>query len=334
MKKLLRAWISAAALGSAFVSQGAAAQAPPEAPAPGADEATRSSARELGEQGNALFASGDYAGAIEKFERANALVPVPTLGVRIARCLEKLGRLVEASERYLAVQRAGLPPQALPVHERALEEARVEREALLPRIPALVVTVAPADAQALVDGVPVQPELLGEKRMVDPGRRVVEARRGDASRRVEVDVAEGAVVPVHIGLDGSVAPPAGASTERERGSSAWPFVGYGLLGVGAASTIVGVATGLAAMGQRSDLEASCGEALACPPSLHADADSYNSLRTVSAVTFFAGLGLAAAGVTIVLVDPGGSPSAEASSPERARAALRIGPGSLGLQGAF
>lgn len=277
---------------------------------PGVDEATRSSARELGEQGNALFAAGDYAGAIEKYERANALVPVPTLGVRIARSLVALGRLVEGSERYLAVQRAGLPPNPLPVHERALEEAKAERDALLARIPALVITVSPAGAEVTVDGAAVPPQLLGEKRMVDPGHRVVVGKLGDATRTVEVDVAEGAVVPVHVGIDGATAPLPGArpaaAADEAGGSSVWPIVGWTALGVGGAVTIVGVATGLVAMGQKSDLETSCGAALACPPAFHDDADAYNGLRTISAVTLFVGLGVAAAGATILIVDPGGS----------------------------
>lgn len=308
--------------------------APPPAPptattdATGVDEATRSSARELGEQGNALFAAGDFAGALDKYERANALVPVPTLGVRIARCLVALGRLVEASERYLAVQRAGLPPNPLPVHERALEEARVEREALLPRIPSVVVTATPPGAELRIDGVPLPPALVGEKRVVDPGRHVVEAFAAGAAHRVEVDVAEGATVPVHLVVDGAPVPPADAPGDpvpgEADGTSPWPIVGWTAVGVGGAATIVGVVTGLAAMGQRGDLEDRCGTELACPPEAHDDAGSYNDLRTVSAITFFAGLGVAAAGTAILLVDPGGDGKTE----------IVAGPGRLGLRGRF
>jgi hypothetical protein len=317
----------ALALGLALLGASSAhAQTTPPAEPPAVDEATRSSARELGEQGNALFAAGDYAGALEKYERANALVPVPTLGVRIARSLVALGRLVEGSERYLAVQRAGLPPNPLPVHERALDEAKTEREALLPRIPALVVTVTPSGAEVSVDGAAIPAALLGEKRMVDPGRRVVTARMGDATRSVEVDVDEGSIVPVHVSLDGAPAPkpastpPAGETSE----DSTWPVIGWVTLGVGGAATVVGVATGLVAMGQRSDLETSCGEELRCGPSFHDDADSYNGMRTVSAITFFAGLGLAAAGATILIVDPGGENET----------AVSAGPGRIGVTGKF
>lgn len=328
---------AAAAIALALAPCAARAQVPADPPppagaapeAPAVDEATRSSARELGEQGNALFAAGDFAAALEKYERANTLVPVPTLGVRIARCLVALGRLVEASERYLAVQRAGLPPSPLPVHQRALEEAKIERDALLPRIPALVVTVSPAGAEVTVDGAAVPAALLGEKRMVDPGRRVVVAKLGEATRSIEVDVAEGALIPVHVGLDGAPRPPgprpAGPDDPAaSEGGSPWPIVGWSAVGVGGALAVVGVVTGLVAMGQRSDLEASCGADLACAPAFHDDASAYNGLRTASAVTFFAGLGVAAAGVTILLVDPG----------DRSDTALRVGPGRVGVAGRF
>lgn len=336
-----RGWGVALAVLAALVADGAhaSAQAPPAPPpAEGApiDEATRGSARELGEQGNALFAAGDFAGALDKFERANALVPVPTLGVRIARSLVALGRLVEASERYLAVQRAGLPPSPLPVHERALEEARAEREALLPRIPSLVVTVDPPDAAVRIDGAPLPPALVGEKRVVDPGRHVVEAQVGGATRRVEVEVAEGATLPVHLSVDGAaVTPggggpaPGGAATDEGAGSP-WPIVGWSAVGVGGASTVVGIVTGLVAMGQRGDLEARCGEALACPPDAHDDASSYNTLRTTSAITFFAGLGIAAAGATILVIDPGGGDA----SAQGAAARIVAGPGRVGVAGRF
>ena len=58
------------------------------------DDATKNSARRLGEEAGDLYDKGDYAGALDKYRRAFALVEVPTLGVRIARCLAKLGKLV------------------------------------------------------------------------------------------------------------------------------------------------------------------------------------------------------------------------------------------------
>jgi hypothetical protein len=335
MRRLVAACLAVSLSGPATAwaqARGGPPAAPPAAAeAPAIDEATRGSARELGEQGNALFAAGDFAGALDKYERANALVPVPTLGVRIARCLVALGRLVEASERYLAVQRAGLPPDPLPVHQRALDEARAERDALLPRIPSIVVTVSPVGAEVLVDGAALPPALIGEKRVVDPGAHVVEARAGAATKRVEVAVAEGATVPVHVAIEGAPAAPRAAlarppttAEHADDGASPWPIVGWSAVGVGGAAAIVGVVTGISAMSQRGDLEERCGEELACPPEAHDDAGAYNDLRTVSGVTFFAGLGLAAAGVAIVLVDPGGAGDAE----------VVAGPGHVGVRGRF
>jgi hypothetical protein len=84
------------------------------------DPSTRAAARKLGEDAGKLFESGDYAGALEKYNLADQLVPAPTLGVRAARCLVKLGRIVEASERYLDVTRIKLEKSALGVQRKAL----------------------------------------------------------------------------------------------------------------------------------------------------------------------------------------------------------------------
>ena len=174
------------------------------------------------------------------------------------------------------------------------------------------------------------------KRVVDPGRHVIEAHAGAATKRVEVEVAEGATLPVHLTVDGAATGPGGdgpapsGSAADESASSPWPVVGWTAVGVGGASTVVGLVTGLVAMGQRGDLEARCGEALACPPDAHDDASSYNAMRTTSAITFFAGLGIAAAGATILVLDPGGG---ETSS-QGAAARIVAGPGRVGVVGRF
>jgi hypothetical protein len=99
----------------------------------------RATARKLGGEAVKLYDAGDYAGALEKFNTADSLVPAPTLGLYAARCLVKLGRTVEASERYLEVTRMELDRAALPVMRKAQADAVTEREKLLPSIPTLEV---------------------------------------------------------------------------------------------------------------------------------------------------------------------------------------------------
>src|SRR5580700_919246 len=95
------------------------------------DEPTRAAARAAAEDALARFDRGDYTGALDLFNRADALVHAPTLGLMAARCLEKLGRLVEASERYLAVTKVQLDPGAPASQAKAQVTAEQERAALL-----------------------------------------------------------------------------------------------------------------------------------------------------------------------------------------------------------
>ena len=60
---------------------------------------------QLGYEGVAAYQKGDYVSARDKLERAYRVVRAPSLGLWSARALEKSGKLVEASERYLEVTR-------------------------------------------------------------------------------------------------------------------------------------------------------------------------------------------------------------------------------------
>src|SRR5262245_45075283 len=74
-----------------------------QAAAQAADESALAAARALGRDGVTLYQSGQYAQALDKLERAYAVARVPSLGLWAGRALEKLGRLVEASQRYREV---------------------------------------------------------------------------------------------------------------------------------------------------------------------------------------------------------------------------------------
>lgn len=306
------------------------------------DPATRSSARQLGEEGNQLFNRGDYAGALDKYQRAAALVNVPTLGVRIARCLEKLGRLVEASERYLAVTRMPLPAEARELHEEAKQQAATERAALLKRIPSVVVTPkGPGDVQVTIDGKPLEKPLYGAKRAIDPGSHRIEARRGDEVQTKDVTIAEGETSKVDFefgpepqAAPGEPVPSSGAtpaatpSDQPGESGSTQRTLGYVSLGVGALGLAVGAGAGLIALGEKSDLESSCGSDLQCPPASHDDANGYNRLRTISTVGFVVGGIGAAAGITLLLTAPSSGPATGGE------VAIRVSGNRLDLLGRF
>lgn len=300
--------VAAAVALVAVVLSASPSSAQPAAPPSAADE-TRSRARALGEEGNDLFDKGDYAGALDRYERAAKLVSVPTLGLKSARCLEKLHRLIEASERYLAVTRMTLPEGALDVHKEALIAADKERTELLPRIPSVVVKIRGEEAgEVSLDGKPYPAELVGVKGLVDPGKHRFEARRGRKRVAREVDVAEGAVAEVELDFANAELLPEKPRVvpSSPRWLNAVHGVGLAALGLGVAGLAVGAGAAGAAASSRSDLQGPCGEDLQCPPSSWDDADSYNTLRVVSTAGWIAGGVLAATGIVLVVLPTGTS----------------------------
>jgi predicted deacylase len=101
------------------------------------DDATRGAARTLGYDGVKAYQSGDYPVANEKLDKAYRVLKVPSLGLWSARALVKVGRLVEASERYAEVSRLPTSGGDETVQKQAQVDARAELEALAPRVPSL-----------------------------------------------------------------------------------------------------------------------------------------------------------------------------------------------------
>ena len=157
--------------------------ASPSASAQPVDAATKSAARSVAEDALKLYDKGDYAGAYEKANRANDLVHAPTMALLTGRCLEKLGRWVEASEKYLEAANGTLEPNASAAQKSAQTEATKARSALLPRIPAVEFALDPPapDAQVTLDGKSVPAAMVGIKRPIDPGKHNVAVARGGES---------------------------------------------------------------------------------------------------------------------------------------------------------
>ena len=168
------------------------------AQAPGAvDDATRNAARELAHRGTDAFERGDYAAAQDLFRRSYALVPAPTLSLREARALEKLGRWVEAAEAYVRTTRTPLDSSSPAPFRTAVHAAQNELAALRPRIPLLTIAIAgPAAAEPGVrvelDGKALPGALLGVEIPVDPGVHRIEARSSSRQGRAEISLEPGA----------------------------------------------------------------------------------------------------------------------------------------------
>ena len=98
-------------------------------------EATQAAARALGYSGVAAYQAGDYATAQDQLEQSFELVKIPSLGLWSARALVKVGKWVEAAERYQQVAALPISFGDAAIQQAAKADAERERAELTPRIP-------------------------------------------------------------------------------------------------------------------------------------------------------------------------------------------------------
>jgi hypothetical protein len=334
----------------------------PAAHAERADDAKRALARELGQQAIRDYDEGNYDEALEKFERAYAAVKAPSLGRWTALALTRLGRLVEAAERYLDVTR-------LPVNvgdselqleaKRAAARERAELLAHIPRLRVRVEGVMPSAVTVRVNGTLWSEARLGEDQLVDPGdyeavgktseetvaktATVAEDDRKElvlrfhpvaqavpAPKRVRAAPARRATPPQERTEPPPPAPPAederggGWNGDALRSKAMWAAFGVGAVGVG-----VGIVTGALLLSKKRELEK--GDCLdwACGPTEHDGVDSYNRLRLISGAGFIVGGVASGLGVGLLLAG-GGDDESEADT----KVHPWLGVGTAGVSGRF
>jgi hypothetical protein len=140
------------------------------------NDAERAVARQLFHEGDDLQRAGKFADALDKFTRAESAFSAPTNVVRIAECQAALGQLVESAESYRATLRMPVPPGSPAAFQAALDQAKTELAQVEPRVPKLVVTIAPAGVAGVdvqIDSQHVSAALVGEPIPLDPGAHQV-----------------------------------------------------------------------------------------------------------------------------------------------------------------
>lgn len=296
----------------------------------------RATARALAAEGYIALKNKDYELAVDRFQRAEALVHAPTLLVDLARSLVGLGRLVEAYENYQRVIREGTSPSAPVPWQKAYENAVKEAAELEPRLAWITIDVYGHDSPTVkIDGKPIAAAALGVRRAIDPGSRtiVVEAPgRLSAEKTVELD--EGATAKVAFTLFEDDTPPPPAKVEitpraEERSSSQYRLPMLIAFGAGAAGFVTFGITGALMLGERSELKEQCDRYRRCPSSAEDTVSSYQTYGTVSAIALGVGVAGAATGITLYLLDKKKErpPSEVALSP-------LIAPGFVGVDGRF
>ncbi|WP_437590142.1 tetratricopeptide repeat protein [Sorangium sp. So ce1000] len=300
------------------------------------DPATVNAARALGEEGLDLFDKGHYAAALDKLGRADQLIQAPTIGLYAARCLEQLGRLIEASERYLRVSRLSLDASASDVFKAAVADAGKAYDDLKPRIPRLAVGVRGAperEVQITIDGKPMPPALVGVSQPVDPGKHLVEAAWAGRVVRREVALQErqetaiALEFPVGVRPRVVLPPPAGPAPGTTQRMLGWTVVGAGAAALAVGGITLGVTSAL-----RSDLiDLGCTEDVVCPdtPATRDKLGSYNDMRLIPAPALIVGGALAAGGVALLLTAP-----SAAARPRGAAVRPWISPWGAGIAGVF
>jgi hypothetical protein len=299
----------------------------------------------LGYAGVRAYAAGDYAAASEQLERSFALLPVPSLGLWSARALVKLQRFVDAEQRYREVAKMRVEADAPPVQQAALETAKSELVELLPRIPTLRIQITgarPEHVTITLDGHELPRERWSRGEPVDPGaHRVVGTHLAEHSA-LDITAIEGrqSEVLIRFALPEPAPPAASAPIDTPvaplvdaQSSSTNPLKlgGWLALGAGAGGLALGTVGYFVARGEYQDMKA----AGACEDHICDAGDRlerYETWRRVEIAGLVAGGLLAAGGVTLLLLEPRLSKTAEAAA--RGEAGVRLGANSLTVVGRF
>jgi tetratricopeptide (TPR) repeat protein len=267
-------------------------------------EEVRERARAEFAQGQELYRTGDYAGALAAFQNAQETQPSPAAEYNIGRCYERLGQLPEAVaayERYLAAAPEA-PDQA------ALGEHVAELRRQMPAEARLSVSVEPSGATVSVDQASAEPAPV-EKRL-PPGHHVVLAElAGHTAARRDVELLAGGSLQLELTLRPVEPPPETRAPEaavREEvpppsphplpGERKWTYVA---LTAAVVATGLGVAFGASAQTAQNQLHSQVHNQVAAQQYY----DTANA-RAAASNAFYAGAALAgAAAITLFFLEP-------------------------------
>lgn len=297
------------------------------------DRDTKDAARTLADEGLGRYKEGDFVGALERFEAAEALVKTPPITLHRARSLERLGRYVAARRIYRSIVALELGPGAPPVHLKAKVDAQAELALLADRISHVTIALdrpLPAGARLFVDGEPTSSDGVVASVDVDPGTHRVDASFVDGRRvGATFDVLSGESTTITLKLPPAIAaPPAPPSPVPVEETS--PFTTAGVVGMVVGTPVLGVGIGLAiaAAVKRGDLTDSCPNDT-CPVGFADEVDALDTLRFTSTGMLVGGATIVAGSLVLLLAG-----RADRASDGGARVALVVHPAMAGVVGTF
>jgi hypothetical protein len=313
-------------------------------------------AQDLVEEGRALGRQGQWAEALERFQRARSVSAktTPQLAFYVGHAEARVGKLVEAAvDLRRAIELA---------HSAGNDQVAVAAQGELPELEARtpLLRIAASGAVGLqIDGSTLGVAALGDAVPLDPGEHVVVVRfpTGAVTRHVamverqrmtlSIEPPAGAAAANPAAQDegsgtslasaGATSPPTLAPPVSEDGGAGRRVVGLAVAGVGAASLVAGGVFYLLARSALSPVTSACPSSPCAAPSgspLQSDYQDAQSKQTIAIVLASAGAALAATG--LVLFATGGSSGRPSSSASVVRVAPWLGPGNGGavLNGQF
>lgn len=284
--RVIRILAAPLALGLVLTTRSASAEPTPS---------ERETARTLLLSGRERRKNGQLMAALEDFEKAHAIMRVPTTGLDLGKAQQELGMLVEARATFLEAARYPVRADESRAFKRARKEAKLLADEIAPKLGTLTISV-PNDAQVKLDDADISSSSINVPLKVNPGKHEIVASLAGDEKRQTVDIAEGETKTVELTLAGAAPSPPKTSPDRpenarqETSTSSLVWIGGGIAGVGAA---VGAVTGLMAFSVHADVAGRCDRGVRCPQATHADIERGETLGTVSTVAFVvAGVGAA------------------------------------------
>jgi hypothetical protein len=263
-------------LALALISPSARADATP---------AERETAHTLLASGREKRRGGMLKEALVDFQRAHAIMRLPTTALDLGKTQEALGLLVEARATFLEAARHPTRANESRELKRARAEAKQAAEAIAPRLATLTLSVT-RGAHVKLDDAPISASSIGVPLKLNPGKHEIAATQGVEEKRTSVELAEGAAQEVELVFADATPPPtttaplSPVSSEAKTSSLVW--IG---LAVAGAATAVGATTGIVALDIHGDVAGRCEDGVRCPPSTFSDIDRGETFGTVSTIAF-------------------------------------------------
>lgn len=292
-------------------------------------------------RGKDRYGKGKYEEALAEFQASLEIVASPNTRLYVARCHEKLGRLVAA---YVEFGRTEVEAKELsrddPRYTRAGESAHEEREALASKLGFAEITITNAEPSTTLkvagdeirragwtEPVPMMPgstEIVVETPGRPPITRTVEVNAGE-KKAVAIDAAEGAAVASAEPEPAVVVETPKSDKEKLR-IAAYVAGGVAVVGLGMFTIF-----GLSSNSTYSDLEQACGTG-PCPPGHEDDISTGRTQQTLANVGLGVALVGAAAGATLFVLSMPRSDKGTNATTTTAR--VTAGPSFVGLKGTF